>query len=145
MTKKEVEQKLLDAIGKAADAGDAASANQLASALYAVWPLGAATGGSTDEQPIPASIEMYYELLNAVARDYPHESRHQTALRYIRNAERPSRVDVDDLRLQLAHTQTALSDLYHAVEQGQQGMPLTVCMEEASRWIGGRHAVPSIA
>lgn len=137
MTKKEVEQKLLDAIGKAADAGDAASANQLASALYVVWPLGAATGA--------ASIEMYYELLNAVARDYPHESRHQTALRYIRNAERPSRVDVDDLRLQLAHTQTALSDLYHAVEQGQQGMPLTVCMEEASRWIGGRHAVPSIA
>jgi hypothetical protein len=34
--------------------------------------------------------ELYYELLYAVARKFPNESRHETALRYIREAELPT-------------------------------------------------------
>lgn len=33
---------------------------------------------------------LYNELIMAVAKKYPGESRHQTALRYIQNAERSS-------------------------------------------------------
>ena len=35
-------------------------------------------------------LELYGELLYAVANKFPGESRHQTALRYIRNAEKGS-------------------------------------------------------
>jgi len=34
--------------------------------------------------------ELYYELLYAVAKTFPGESRHETALRYIREAELPT-------------------------------------------------------
>lgn len=34
--------------------------------------------------------QKYHELLWAVANKYPDESRHETALRYIQDAERPS-------------------------------------------------------
>jgi hypothetical protein len=34
--------------------------------------------------------EKYHELLMAVERKFPGESRHQTALRYIRRAEEPA-------------------------------------------------------
>lgn len=34
---------------------------------------------------------LYHELLFAVGNKYSNESRHETALRYIRNAERPER------------------------------------------------------
>lgn len=33
---------------------------------------------------------LYYELLWGVSTKYPAETRHQTALRYIREAEKPS-------------------------------------------------------
>ena len=34
--------------------------------------------------------ELYYELLYSVGNKFPNETRHQTALRYIRNAENKS-------------------------------------------------------
>ena len=37
-----------------------------------------------------ALVEKYAELLFAVGNKYPNESRHETALRYIRNAEKPT-------------------------------------------------------
>ena len=41
---------------------------------------------SIPEQPINAT-EKYLELLYAVSRKFPNETRHETALRYIREAE----------------------------------------------------------
>jgi hypothetical protein len=38
-------------------------------------------------RPEDAVRDLYHELIYAVARAYPGESRHQTALRYIRQAE----------------------------------------------------------
>lgn len=35
----------------------------------------------------------YYELLYAVGNKYPGESRHETALRYIKDAEAPESID----------------------------------------------------
>lgn len=40
-----------------------------------------------DAGPLPTSARLYYELLYAVSRKYPGETRHETALRYIREAE----------------------------------------------------------
>ena len=37
-----------------------------------------------------ALVEKYNELLYSVGNKYPNESRHETALRYIRNAEKPT-------------------------------------------------------
>jgi hypothetical protein len=37
-----------------------------------------------------ALVEKYNELLYSVGNKYPDESRHETALRYIRNAEKPT-------------------------------------------------------
>lgn len=37
--------------------------------------------------------EKYFELLYAVAQKFPDETRHQTALRYIQNAEIHNRAD----------------------------------------------------
>ena len=36
--------------------------------------------------------KLYYELLYAVGNKWPDETRHQTALRYIQNAERGSNI-----------------------------------------------------
>jgi hypothetical protein len=57
--------------------------------------LGFATGHADTEQDlldeVGAQIKelqaKYYELLYGVARKFPNETRHETALRYIRNAE----------------------------------------------------------
>ncbi len=38
----------------------------------------------------PLEEDKYYELLYAVETKYPNESRHETALRYIKEAETPS-------------------------------------------------------
>ncbi len=54
--------------------------------------------GGKDSQAAPTTpvsddrnkLELYGELLYAVANKFPGESRHQTALRYIRNAEKGS-------------------------------------------------------
>jgi hypothetical protein len=59
-------------LGEAADELDAA---------LAAAPRGAPQGDHG---------KLYYELLFAVYRKHPNESRHETALRYIRNAERGS-------------------------------------------------------
>lgn len=45
----------------------------------------------TTPQPAPHVQEKYNELLFAVANKYPNESRHETALRYIK--EREARID----------------------------------------------------
>jgi hypothetical protein len=37
-----------------------------------------------------ALVEKYDELLYSVGNKYPNESRHETALRYIRNSENPT-------------------------------------------------------
>jgi len=42
-------------------------------------------------QPPRDVAELYHELLYAVARKFPGESRHETALRYIRDAEERAR------------------------------------------------------
>jgi len=39
---------------------------------------------------LKADAERYQELLYAVQRKFPNESRHETALRYIKHAEAPS-------------------------------------------------------
>jgi len=45
------------------------------------------------------SLRLYHELLLAVGEKYPGETRHETALRYIRQAEAPAReVDVEAVR-----------------------------------------------
>lgn len=45
--------------------------------------------------PVERTVEeLYQELLYAVGRKYPGESRHQTALRYIQNAENAQTVAV---------------------------------------------------
>jgi len=36
----------------------------------------------------PKEVDLYYELINAVQQKFEEESRHETALRYILNAER---------------------------------------------------------
>lgn len=38
----------------------------------------------------PLEEDKYYELLYAVGTKYPNESRHETALRYIKEAEAPT-------------------------------------------------------
>jgi len=42
-------------------------------------------------QPPRDVSELYHELLYAVARKFPGESRHETALRYIRDTEERAR------------------------------------------------------
>lgn len=42
------------------------------------------------EERAKANQEKYHELLYAVGNKWPGESRHETALRYIRNAEQPT-------------------------------------------------------
>lgn len=57
--------------------------------------LGFATGHADTEQDLLDEVgaqikelqSNYYELLYAVASKFPDETRHETALRYIRNAE----------------------------------------------------------
>ncbi len=44
----------------------------------------------TPDPPEDDITAKYYELIYAVGKKYPSESRHETALRYIRNAETPS-------------------------------------------------------
>lgn len=44
--------------------------------------------GPVAEQPLRHVSKLYDELLYAVARKFPGESRHETALRYIREAEK---------------------------------------------------------
>ena len=41
-----------------------------------------------EERELERVRKLYNELLHAVARKYPGETRHQTALRYIQQAER---------------------------------------------------------
>lgn len=45
-------------------------------------------GRLIQKQPQRDVSELYHELLNAVGRVFPGESRHETALRYIREAEK---------------------------------------------------------
>lgn len=45
---------------------------------------------TTPPQRKPLTDELYNELLFAVGKKYPNETRHQTALRYIRQAEMPN-------------------------------------------------------
>jgi len=45
---------------------------------------------STPPQRKPLTDDLYNELLFAVENKYPDETRHQTALRYIKQAEMPS-------------------------------------------------------
>jgi len=60
-----------------------------------VLDLGFATGHADTEQALLDEVgtqikelqTKYYELLCGVASKFPNETRHQTALRYIRNAE----------------------------------------------------------
>ncbi len=47
----------------------------------------AGSAGAVNRVPCEVSLK-YNELLYAVARKFPGESRHETALRYIRDAER---------------------------------------------------------
>lgn len=42
---------------------------------------------STTKTTLRDVLELYHELLYAVARKFPGESRHETALRYIRDTE----------------------------------------------------------
>lgn len=57
--------------------------------------LGFATGHADTEQDLLDEVSAqikelqarYYELLYGVASKFPNETRHETALRYIRNAE----------------------------------------------------------
>lgn len=47
----------------------------------------ALAAGNEETRPVLPLEEKYHELLYAVGRKWPNESRHQTALRYIREAE----------------------------------------------------------
>jgi hypothetical protein len=48
-------------------------------------------------------VEKYYELLYAVGRKYPNETRHETALRYILNAEKDDVVNYADVRKEISN------------------------------------------
>ena len=59
----------------------------------AVYALCGPYGAAAPTPPVSDDrnkLELYRELLYAVASKFPGESRHQTALRYIRNAEKGS-------------------------------------------------------
>ncbi len=45
------------------------------------------TNAEPDLFALRAAYDLYHELLFAVARKYPNETRHQTALRYIHESE----------------------------------------------------------
>jgi hypothetical protein len=57
---------------------------------HAIAPLVEAALARVPAAPTGAEREAYHELLYAVAQKFPGESRHETALRYIRQAEQRS-------------------------------------------------------
>ena len=63
--------------------------NDEADTLTIVYQRGFADG-KRSKQRKPLTDDLYNELLFAVGSKYPDETRHQTALRYIKRAEMPS-------------------------------------------------------